>query len=104
MFSIVDRKLDDVKKQLVAERTMLTDELKTLDALVLSSRQVAGGLAYQNFVGKKAQFEKTILRADVGQIDVLYQKKEDSTNEINKLFQQRTRELKALQESFDDLR
>lgn len=104
MYQVADRKLDDIRHQVANERKLLTTHAQSIDAMIKTSREVAGGLAYQNFLSKKQQFEQTVLRSDVGTIDVLYHKKEDSTKEINTLFKQRTEALQTLQESFDELR
>ena len=104
MTSIVDERVVELKQQVQNERTLMQGFDQTLGLVVGDTRQVVGQLAYRNFIEKRERFTQIILRADVGKIDVLFQRKEDATQEINGLFQDRTNELKALQESFEDVR
>lgn len=104
MTSIVDERVVELKQQVQNERTLMQGFDQTLGLVVGDTRQVVGQLAYRNFIEKREHFTQIILRADVGKIDVLFQRKEDATQEINGLFQDRTNELKALQESFEDVR
>jgi len=104
MSSIVDERVVELKQQVQNERTLMQGFDQTLGLVVGDTRQVVGQLAYRNFIEKRENFKQIILRADVGKIDVLFQRKEDATQEINGLFQDRTNELKALQESFEDVR
>lgn len=104
MSGIVDERVGELKQQVSNERTLMQGFDQTLTMTVGDARQVVGQLAYRNFLEKRQNFAQIILRADVGKIDVLFQRKEDATQEINGLFQDRTNELKALQESFEDVR
>lgn len=100
----VQTRVGELKKQVANERTLLQTHKASLGQLTGSTRDAVASIAYHNFLLKKEEFTKIVLRADVGKIDVLYQGKDDATREINKLFQQRTNELKSLQEAFEDVR
>lgn len=104
MNSLVEDKTQGLQQSLKNERQMLSRLDSQLETLLAESKQVTAGAAYASFVSVKRDFDQIILRGDVGLIDVAWRKKEDQTKEINQLFEDRTAELKALQESFEEIR
>ena len=104
MYGLVDGKLTDLRDRIAVERKLLTDHRASLDEVTGSSRRVVGEVAFGNFLRQRSELDRVLLQADVGTMNVLFTKKEQVTGEINVLFQERTEELKALQESFDDVR
>ena len=100
----VDRQVAEIRQQANNERVLLETQAQSLGLLSGDTRQAVAKIAYRNFVDKKQDFERIVLKADVGKVDVLFQSKEDASQEINALFQERTNKLKALQESFEDVR
>ena len=104
MEKVVDLKLEDVRQTVVVLKELLDQQAAQLNTLTADSQIVAGDIAYQTFLGKAEQIDEVVLRADVGKLDVLYQSKEDLSQEINGLFQKRTDELRTLQETFDEVR
>jgi len=101
---LVDAQVAEIRKTVANLRGMVDMQSKELDAMAESSRQVAGYVAFKTFIEKRDEISSTVLRSDIGLIDVMYIQKEAATTEINSLFRQRTDELRALQEAFEDLR
>lgn len=104
MDNVVEGKATGARATIANLRKMLDDQLAELDAVALDSRGVAADIAMQTFLSKQREFDGLIERADVGKIDAMFQRKENSTNTINDLFKQRTDELRALQEAFEEVR
>jgi tetratricopeptide (TPR) repeat protein len=104
VLKLADERLARLRQEIDAERKLVEAQSQELEQLVVAARQVTAAGVYKNFVQKLGEFEATILRADVGKIDVLFQQKEDASGQINELFQQRTDELRKLQESFEEVR
>ncbi len=104
MDTVVEEKTVDMRKTIDNLRVVLGEQSEELSEVAIDSQKVAGDIALKTFLNKREQLDGVILRADVGKIDVLYQRKEDVTQEINGLFQERTNELRQLQESFDEVR
>ncbi|MGM0557312.1 MAG: hypothetical protein ACQEVA_13090, partial [Myxococcota bacterium] len=104
MNELVGEKTKGLRQSLLNERQMLARLDNQAATLMADSKDVTAGAAYASFMAVKRDFDQIILRGDVGLIDVAWRKKEDQTNDINQLFEDRTAQLKALQESFEEIR
>jgi tetratricopeptide (TPR) repeat protein len=104
MTKLVNDRLVQIRRDLDSERALVNQHARELEQVVSEAKQLAGEIAYKNFIQKLGEFEAIILRADVGKIDVMFQQKEDASQQINELFMQRTEELRKLQESFEEVR
>ncbi len=104
MNAIVDEKVNEIRAEVDGEERLLAEHRASLQELLYASEGGAGVLAYLNFMRTRAKFDELILRGDVGLIDVKWQKKERVTRRINQLFEDRTSELRMLQEAFNEVR
>lgn len=104
MNQLVGERTDELRQDLASERKMLTLLDKEVARLIGKSKDVTAAVAYNGFLRVKRDFRDIIMRGDIGLIDVAWQKKEDMTQKINQLFEDRTAELKTLQESFEEVR
>ncbi|WP_168210758.1 tetratricopeptide repeat protein [Persicimonas caeni] len=104
MNELVGERTQDLRQDLASERKMLGMLDKEVAHLMGESKAVTAAVAYRGFIGVKRDFRDIIMRGDIGLIDVAWQKKEDMTQRINQLFEDRTAELKTLQESFEEVR
>ncbi len=104
MESLVNDKVSEIRDDVRNEEKMLAQHKDSLDELIYASQDGAGVLAYINFMRARADFNAMILRAEVGLVDVKWQKKEEMSNTINQLFENRTRQLRQLQQSFEEVR
>lgn len=104
MNGLVGDKTQGLRQSVRNERRMLDRLDNSIETLIVDAKDVTAGAAYASFVAVKRDFDQIILRGDVGLVDVAWRKKEDKTKDINQLFENRTAELKALQESFEEIR
>ena len=94
----------DFSVDVTAQRALVDEHQKSLQQLVTTSQSGAGVLAYVNFMKARAEYTEIVLRGEVGIIDVVWKKKEDMSEKISKLFEDRTSELNLLQEAFEEVR
>lgn len=87
-----------------SQRALADQHRKSLQQLITTSQSGAGVLAYVNFMKARSEYTEIVLRGEVGVIDVGWQKKEDISDKISKLFEDRTSELNLLQEAFEEVR
>jgi tetratricopeptide (TPR) repeat protein len=104
MNELADERSDELRQDLASERKMLAHLDQEVARLLGDSKTVTAMVAYNGFRRVKSDFDNIIMRGDIGLIDVAWQKKEDTTREINQLFEDRTAELKTLQEAFEEVR
>ena len=67
------------------------------------SNAATSRIAFDSFRRVRQQFYDLVLKADVGVVDVAFTRKQDKTEDIQKLSQQKDRELKALDEEFKEV-
>ncbi len=104
MNELVGDRTKELRRDLASERKMLAMLDRQVTHLMGESKQVTAGVAYHSFLDVKKEFRDIIMRGDIGLIDVAWRKKEDMTQKINQLYEDRTAELKTLQEAFDEVR
>lgn len=104
MNELIGDKVKEVRETVRNEEILLGEHRASLDEMVHAADGGAGVLAYLNFMRARAKFDELVLRGDVGLIDVGWQKKERMSNKINQLFEDRTGELRMLQDAFDEVR
>jgi hypothetical protein len=104
MDQMAGEKVGTLSGDVAAERKLADQHRASMQQLVSASQSGAGVLAYVNFMKARTEFTEIVLRGEVGVIDVVWQKKEDMSNKIGKLFDDRTSELNLLQEAFEAVR
>jgi hypothetical protein len=104
MDELVDERVKELRQDIDVERELMDEHRRSMQQLVSASQGGAGVLAYLNFMRARAEFNEIILRGDVGIIDVVWKKKEDMSNKIGRLFEERSAELRLLQEAFEEVR
>ncbi len=104
MRELAGEKTAGLKETIVRERQALEEREQRLAELRGRSKEAAAQVAHRNFVEVRRTFDEIVLRGDVGLIDVAWQKKESKTEAINQLRENRRSDLKALQESFNEVR
>ncbi|MFU8803630.1 MAG: tetratricopeptide repeat protein [Bradymonadaceae bacterium] len=102
--ALVDERVVDIRRTLDAEYQLVTQYQHELERINAGTESTAAVIAYLNFRSVGDQFDALVLRGHVGLTDVSWQKKEDTTNEINQLFEDRSSEVQLLRESFRDVR
>lgn len=104
MRDIVGEKTDELQTKLERERKALVERKHRLGQLMKSSKEEASKAAYNNYVRVAQKFDEIVMRGDVGLIDIVWQRKENRTDELNQLREDRRQALESLQESFKDVR
>jgi hypothetical protein len=73
------------------------------DAITGETRNLVGRIAFDSFRRVQKSFYDLVLKADVGVVDVSFQRKQDKTSEIQKKSAAKDRELKQLDEEFKEV-
>jgi tetratricopeptide (TPR) repeat protein len=81
--------------------------LKAYEGEVLAAagkaQNLVGSIAYESFKRVRKQFYDLVLKADVGIIDVAWTRKQDKTDHIQNLAKEKDKELKGLDEEFQEV-
>ena len=96
----VDARLATVRRYLDAEKDELATASGKLGGIVDDSKGIGGGLAQAMFAKVADKFYDLVVRSDVGIIDVAWGLKDQKTEAVNKLTNQKNLEMKALDEDF----
>jgi tetratricopeptide (TPR) repeat protein len=98
-----DIRLEKVRGYLTAEKEELRQSGTTLGIVVGESQSLGGGLAQAMFTKVANRFYDLVVNADVGIIDVAWGLKDQKTQTVTKLTNQKNLEVKALDEDFKKL-
>src|SRR5205814_7121337 len=96
----VDVRLETVKRYLATEKEELAKANAKLGTVVSESQSLGGGLAQAMFTRVADRFYDLVVRSDVGIIDVAWGLKDQKTQSVNKLTNQKNSEMKALDDDF----
>jgi chromosome segregation ATPase len=96
----VDVRLETVRKYLVTEKEELASASGKLGGIIDDSKQLGGGLAQAMFTKVADKFYDLVVKSDVGVIDVAWGLKDQKTQAVTKLTNQKNLEMKALDEDF----
>lgn len=99
----VQRRGNSIRQKVLAEQQLLQEYDKEVGAVSGDARNLVGRIAFDSFRRVRQQFYDLVLKADVGVVDVAFTRKQDKTEDIQKLSQQKDRELKALDEEFKEV-
>lgn len=104
MDRFVSERSEELLEDLTREMQLLAQLDQTAQELLTNSKDLTANVAHHSFLAAQHDFNQIIMRGDIGLIDVAWQKKEDATRQINQLFEDRTAELKTLQDAFEEVR
>ena len=99
----VARKAQQLREQVMLEQKLIDDYTKETESVTGETRNLVGRIAFDSFKRVRQSFYDLVLKADVGVVDVAFQRKQDKTSSIQKLAGQKDRELKALDEEFKEV-
>lgn len=99
----VQRRAQKLRDQVLAEATLLDGFSRDTDAITGETRNLVGRIAFDSFRRVQKSFYDLVLKADVGVVDVSFQRKQDKTSEIQKKSAAKDRELKQLDEEFKEV-
>jgi chromosome segregation ATPase len=96
----VTARLETVNQYLTAEKEELASAGQKLNGIMDQSKTLGGGLAQAMFTKVADKFYDLVVRSDVGIIDVSWGLKDQKTQAVTHLTNQKNLELKALDEDF----
>lgn len=99
----VARKAQKLREQVLLEQKLIDDYTKETESVTGETRNLVGRIAFDSFKRVRQSFYDLVLKADVGVVDVAFQRKQDKTTSIQKLAAQKDRELKQLDEEFKEV-
>lgn len=99
----VQRRAQKLREQVLAEATLLEGFTRDTDAITGETRNLVGRIAFDSFRRVQKSFYDLVLKADVGVVDVSFQRKQDKTSDIQKKSAAKDRELKQLDEEFKEV-
>jgi tetratricopeptide (TPR) repeat protein/archaellum component FlaC len=98
--SQVNTRLEIVNRYLAAGKEELAAASEKLGSIMEQSKSMGGGLAQAMFTKVADKFYDLVVRSDVGIIDVSWGLKDQKTQAVTRLTNQKSLELKALDEDF----
>lgn len=99
----VQRRAQKLREQVFAEATLIEGFAKDTEAITGETRNLVGRIAFDSFRRVQKSFYDLVLKADVGVVDVSFQRKQDKTSEIQKKSAAKDRELKQLDDEFKEV-
>jgi len=106
-----DGRVDAVLEERTGEmRAIVDEESEKLEGYRLAlaqlegeTEEVVGAITYANFSNVRQRFYDLVLRADVGRIDVAWQRREEHRARVDILTRERNREMQILDDEFRDI-
>ncbi len=99
----VERRAQKLREEVLAEQQLLDGYQQEADAVTGETRNLVGRIAFDSFRRVRQSFYDLVLKADVGVVDVSFQRKQDKTAQIQKLASQKEHELKQLDDEFKEV-
>jgi tetratricopeptide (TPR) repeat protein len=94
------RRLGELKQQLVTEKADLMAANAKLGGILTESQSLGGGLAFAMLSKVTDRFYDLVVQSDVGLVDVAWGLKDARTSTVSKLINQQKLELKTVDEDF----
>ena len=99
----VAQKAQKLREQVILEQHLIEGYRTETAAVTGETRNLVGRIAFDSFKRVRQSFYDLVLKADVGVVDVSFQRKQDKTSSIQKLASQKDRELKQLDDEFKEV-
>ena len=100
---VSEERVADIMQVVEEESVNLQGYRRALAGLEGETEDVVGAITHLNFNRVRERFFDVVLRADVGQIDVAWARREEHRMRIDMLTRERARELQALDDEFRDV-
>src|SRR5713226_7716072 len=92
-----------IRDKVNAIQMLLSNYSTEVGSVSGDARNLVGRIAFDSFKRVRQQFYDLVLKADVGLVDVAFTRKQDETNQIQKLSLQKERDLRALDNEFKEV-
>jgi len=99
----VSRRGGLIRNKVTAIQALLSTYSTEVSSVSGDARNLVGRIAFDSFKRVRQQFYDLVLKADVGLVDVAFTRKQDETNQIQKLSLQKDRDLRALDNEFKEV-
>ena len=99
----VSRRGGLIRNKVTAIQALLSTYSIEVSSVSGDARNLVGRIAFDSFKRVRQQFYDLVLKADVGLVDVAFTRKQDETNQIQKLSLQKDRDLRALDNEFKEV-
>lgn len=99
----VEKRAQKLREQVLSEQGLIETYQHESDSVTGETRNLVGRIAFDSFKRVRQSFYDLVLKADVGVVDVSFQRKQDKTGQIQKLAGQKDHELKQLDEEFKEV-
>ncbi len=100
---IVDERTAEIQRQLREESQRIAGYRRALTELEAETEEVVGAVTHENFRQVQHRFYDLVLRADVGRIDVAWQRREEHRMRVEMLTRERAREMRNLDDEFREI-
>ncbi len=97
---VAQRRLGELKNQLLVEKRELEAANTRLGGIVTESQDLGGGLAFAMLSKVTERFYDLVVQSDVGLVDVAWGLKDERTSTVSKLINQQKLELKTVEDDF----
>ncbi len=99
----VAQKATRLREQVLAEQQLLESYRGETGDVTGHTRNLVGRIAFDSFKRVRQSFYDLVLKADVGVVDVSFQRKQDKTTSIQSLSAKKDRDLKQLDDEFREV-
>ncbi|MBJ6765389.1 tetratricopeptide repeat protein [Myxococcaceae bacterium JPH2] len=96
----LQRRGREIRDKVLAEQALLQQYEAEVTTVSGDARNLVGRIAYDSFRRVRQQFYDLVLKADVGVVDVAFNRKQDNTTRIQDVSQQKDEALRALDSEF----
>ena len=102
--NLVTGQVEGFNRDVAVIETELADYESNLTALKKNASKLADVIAYRNLQDVKKRFHEVVLKANVGQVDIVWERRQLIRKKIDELLQARAEEKRQLNRSFQELR
>ena len=88
---------------MLGEQQLLAEYQSNVGSVSTGARDLVGRIAFDSFKRVRQQFYDLVLKANVGNVDVSFTRKQDKTQQIQKMAAEKDRELRELDGEFKEV-
>jgi hypothetical protein len=97
------RRGKQLREKVLGEQQLLAEYENNTRAVSGNARNLVGRIAFDSFKRVRQQFYDLVLKANVGNVDVAFTRKQDKTQQIQKMSAEKDRELRELDGEFKEV-
>ena len=101
--AVLRERTDEMRAIVEEESGKIEGYRLSLAQLETETEEVVGAITYAGFMNVRSRFYDLVLRADVGRIDVAWQRREEHRSRVDMLTRERNREIQVLDDEFQDI-